>query len=91
MTSELITESAITKDGKPFIVIRWGQENGQVDTATARAMGVHFLAAADAAESDAALVKVLRERGEPDNVVVGMLSDMRVVRGLSPGRQEDAA
>jgi hypothetical protein len=47
--------------GNPFVVVQWGAKTGQLTPAETREMALHFLSCADAAESDAAVMKQLRD------------------------------
>jgi hypothetical protein len=69
--------------GEPFVTLRWGQNSGQLTPAEARELAMSILAAAEAAESDAAVVKVLRTCGCADEAIAPFLRDLRDLRSLS--------
>jgi hypothetical protein len=48
-------------DGTPFVVLRWGQETGQLTPAEAREHALAVLEAAAAAEHDALVFAELRD------------------------------
>lgn len=62
MTDQILTESAVTPDGQPFIVVRMGTASGQLTVDSARELGLHFLECAEAAEQDANLYLFAREQ-----------------------------
>jgi len=57
---------------------------GQLSPAEVRAMALQWLEAADAAESDAAVVAELRELGSPDDVCMAFLNALRRRRSPEP-------
>lgn len=64
-------------DGSPFVVIRWAQEAGQLTPERARELALSILEAADAAEFDAGLIRVLRAAGIGDEYAVRLLNEIR--------------
>lgn len=83
MSDLILTESACTVDGRPFVVLKWGAEAGQVDPATARILGLRMIMAADCAEHDAAAFRALSPMIDPQ-AIAGLLVRMRVERGAMP-------
>lgn len=80
----LWTESGVSAaSGEPFVALCWGAQTGQCTPDEARAVAMSILAAAEAAESDAAVVKLLRGIGVEDESVAGFVVDLRKVRSES--------
>jgi len=69
--------------GEPFVTLRWGQNSGQSTPAEARELAMSILAAAEAAESDAAVVKALRACRLSEEAIAPFLRDLRDLRSLS--------
>lgn len=67
-------------DGKPFVVMRWGKEAGQLSPQEARTHALRILACANAAESDSVVVEMLRESGLEEEMIGLFLTDMRLRR-----------
>lgn len=83
MSADVIhTESGVSAfTGKPFVVVRWGKERGQLTPAEARELGLSILAAAEAAESDVAVHRVLlTELGVSAQTAAGVIALMRTAR-----------
>lgn len=65
-------------DGKPFCaVLVDGRRLGQLRPDEVREMAMNWMAAAEAAESDAIVVQLMRELGVPDDAVGDLLMDLR--------------
>lgn len=81
-TSEVIhVESGVSLfNGNPFVVMRWGKESGQLSPEEARTHALWILACANAAESDAVVVTMLRESGLEEEMIGMFLTDMRIRR-----------
>ena len=56
-----ITSGVSAFDGTPFCLVTWGNKSGQLKPAEVRAMALHWLQAAEAAECDALLMAELRD------------------------------
>lgn len=81
----IITESAVTVDGKPFVVVRWDSEEmaGHLTVEEARKLGQRIHEAAMAAETDAMLMAWLQEALSQDSpTAAAALAHMREFRGL---------
>lgn len=81
---EILIESAFGfRTRKPFVVLRWGEMRGQLTPAAARQHALRIMEAADAAESDALLVRFLQQRVgiQEDEKAIAILSDFRAMRG----------
>lgn len=64
--------------GKGFCQIRVdGKPVGQLDPEQVRTMALHWLAAADAAESDAAVFAEMKTLGLEDKTIGGFISALR--------------
>lgn len=74
-------ESGVNKSLDGFVTVSWGAEVGQLSPDEARKHGLTMLECAEAAESDAALLRALREGGFDDEVGFGMLRLIREKRG----------
>lgn len=72
--------------GEPFVHIRLdGRLIGQVDPETARRIGLDALAVAEAAESDALIVRLLTETvGLDEQAALSFLVAMRDARSTGP-------
>lgn len=82
--SGLTVESGVSsKTRKGFLTIRWGQAVGQVDCEDAIKLGLRIIVAANAADSDAAVIKMLGEDlGLEMEAVQNVLLGMRKHRSL---------
>lgn len=69
--------------GEPFVTLRWGGEAGQCTPDRARETAMSILAAAEAAESDAAVVRVLRATGVGEPAVAQFIVELRATRDAS--------
>lgn len=69
--------------GEPFVTLRWGSHVGQCSPDDARQTAMSILAAAEAAESDAAVVKHLRAIGVGEQAVGQFIGDLRTIRDAS--------
>lgn len=56
-------ESGVNPEGEAFVQIRWDENAAQMDPEEARKQAVILMRVADAAELDAALVKLLTTKG----------------------------
>lgn len=56
------TKSAVNPEGKPFVIVAWGDESGQLDPDEARRFGLSMIETAEAAESDAMFFWFCREK-----------------------------
>ena len=77
--------SGVNEAGEGFCtVIAHGQNGrmmlGQLDPETVRTMALDWLGAAEAAETDAIVFRLLREVGLPDEVVGNFVAKMRAER-----------
>lgn len=68
-------------DGSPFIVLGWGDLRAQMSPLEARDLARNVMRAAEGAENDAALIKILRRSKIPDEIGVGLLAQLRAERG----------
>jgi hypothetical protein len=78
-------ESGVNKRLEGFVTVRWGAEVGQLSPAEAREHGLAMLECAEAAESDAAVVRGLRAGGFEDEVGFGLLRLIRDHRASRAG------
>lgn len=70
--------------GEAFCAVRWNNENGQLSPDEVREMALHWLGAAEAAEQDAVVFKMLTTDMELDIETAGrFLVRMRDLRGNS--------
>ena len=77
----LEVESSVTREGKPFLIVSWGEQRGQVSPEEARHQAQVFLEAAEAAEQDAFLVSFMRETlGMTDIQIANLLRTFREFR-----------
>lgn len=86
----IFTESGTTLEGKPFCVVRWDGEaqEGQMSPDEMRQFGLHCLEAAEAAETDAMMLKYFTEKVGIDEQMFGqVLKDLRVFREEARGLQ----
>lgn len=60
MSGEILTESGVNPEGRPFVAMMWGGERCQFTPAEARAFALVVLEAAEAALHDAAFVAWLQ-------------------------------
>ncbi len=77
-----------SKKRQGLVLIRRQRLEGVVDTATARQMGLTWLAAAEAAESDQLVTEALRTAGGiPEERIEGLFAYLRELRskGAAPG------
>lgn len=71
--------SSSTREG--FVVLRWGPMSGQMDALQCRRQALVFLAVAEAAVQDAALLKFMTEHIGIDEDKVGhLIGDLRSAR-----------
>jgi hypothetical protein len=81
-----VTSGVSLFDGKPFCTVRSIAASGlvmlgQLTVAEVRGLALNWLEAAEAAESDAAVVAQLREMGGlPDEVVAAFVAGLRARR-----------
>ncbi len=82
MSNVIHIESIVSgADGRPYVTLEWGTQSGQLTPNEARMHAMSLMEATDAAESDALIVKFLREKvGASDSAVVGVLSEFREYR-----------
>lgn len=80
---ELVVTSGVNGEGVGFchVLVNGGDLAGQMEPGEVRAMAMHWLAAADAAESDAAVFRVLRRTGLGMAEVGALIAGMRDERG----------
>lgn len=84
----LMTHSGVAADGyRPFVHVAHGTAlRGQMSPAETRQYALRLLAAADAAESDALIVRLLTQGiGIPLGVVAQLLLDLRGMRHRDDG------
>ncbi len=79
-TSVWVESLVSHRTGEPLVQIAWYDHTGQLDVASARQLAFQLLEAADAAISDAFLVKFLRERDLPDEAAGVLLNEFRQYR-----------
>jgi hypothetical protein len=60
-------ESGVNKRLEPFVTVRWGAEVGQLSPTEARTHGLAMLEAAEAAETDAAIMRGMRKLNDGDD------------------------
>lgn len=70
-------ESGVNKRLEGFVTVRWGAEVGQLSPVEARQHGLAMVECAEAAESDAAILRALRDGGFEDEVGFGLLRLIR--------------
>jgi hypothetical protein len=81
MGKRIEVESSVTLVGKPFLVLSWGSERGQLSPEEARHHAAVVIEAAEAAEQDAFLVMVMREKlAMTDPEIATMLREFRAFR-----------
>ena len=78
--------------GDGFVTLHWGKEHGQLTPAEARAHGAYVIAAAEAAEHDAAVYAVLRRLLDDGTMTSnhGKRGDAVAARFLDDLREERA-
>lgn len=81
---EIRIESMVaSRDQQPYVVVKWGEEAGQLTPSEARAHALKVLEAAEAAETDAFLVSFLLHRLEVDlGRALHILQDFRGYRAV---------
>lgn len=75
-----VTNGVSLFDHSPFVHIKWGTEKGQLTPDEARAFALSIIAAAECAESDAALFRVMSEMDATPEGVGVMLHHVRNAR-----------
>lgn len=88
MTDSIEVASGVShRTGEGFVTIAFGSESGQLTPQEAKLFALSIIEAADAAESDAAISKLLRGLGDfsPENVAM-LLSELRELRGVQPNQ-----
>lgn len=65
--------------GEPFVLLTWGARSGQMSPDEARTLGLHIIAAADAAETDAIVVGLLG--GAEAQIARELIRSIRTARG----------
>jgi hypothetical protein len=74
----IVTTSGVTIEGKPFCTLAWGKETGQMSPDEMRQLARTFMEVAEAAESDAAMLLLLRhDVGISTEKIAGLLKLMR--------------
>jgi len=69
------------KSGKPYCLLRWGGRKGRLTPRETRALGMALIGVAAAAESDAALIRAMRDEMQIDGrMTVQVLSTVRGLR-----------
>lgn len=94
-TANVITASSgvSARSGDPFVRLDWGSQAGQLTVEEARGFALNVLQAADAAESDYALITALG--GKLDEVTGSLLvavrheRDVRAVSGVARAEMAD--
>lgn len=77
----LEVESSVTREGKPFLIVSWGEQRGQFSPEEGRHQAQIFLEASEAAEQDAFLVTLMREKLELNDLQIAqMLREFRKFR-----------
>ena len=74
-------------DGTPWVQINWGNLYGQLTPDEARRHALSILDAANAAETDAGILRFFRAAGGEDRVAAILLARLRASRGEDPNRQ----
>jgi hypothetical protein len=69
-----------SRDGMPFVVLKWGDERGQLTPDEAREHAHLILEAADAAESDAFIFKFVTEKIQIPEQAAQILLEFRKFR-----------
>ena len=82
--------SGVNGDGEPFITVTAVTQKGnfvvgQVDPATAREQAMAWLAAAEAAEQDAATLRCVRKLELPDELAGAIVIELRNSRSDDDG------
>lgn len=72
--------------GRPLVQIKWGDQVGQITPDEARQHALILLDAANAAETDAALLRFTRLMGGNDQDAARLLAHFRASRGDDPDR-----
>jgi hypothetical protein len=82
MSEEILLESGVSaKTGEPFVNIKWKDRAGQLTVTDARQHALAILECAEAAESDAFIIKFFRERvGLSQEKAAQVLIDFRSQR-----------
>lgn len=73
--------SGARSDGKPFLTMRWGEMSAQLSPAEARQHGGWLYEAAEAAETDGAVVTFMLSTGADEQTTAAFLLAMREHRG----------
>ncbi len=79
------SSSVHASDRAPWVHLLWGEKRAQLTPEDARQFALSVLAAAEAAEQDALLVKFFTERGADFGMAVGILDDFRQMRERNGG------
>ena len=81
MEQPIKTTPGVNQRGEPFVEMRWGSQSGQFTPDEARVFALHILECAEAANSDAAIYRVITKRMELSPHAAGtMLDAMREAR-----------
>lgn len=77
----LDVESSVTLEGKPFVLVAWGEQRGEMSPEEARYQAGCFLEVAEAAEQDAFFVCFCREKlGMDTGQILPLLLAFRAFR-----------
>jgi hypothetical protein len=80
----LVTTSGVSAfTGQGYVHVRWGRLVGHLTPDEARALGLHIIECADAAVTDALVVKNLRAYGFTEERAAEFLLRIRALRGQS--------
>lgn len=77
------TSGVSSRTGAPFVHLRWGASVGQLTPDEARILALHIIECADAAVTDAIVVKRLRELGNTEDEALDFLQHLRALRDQS--------
>ena len=80
-------ESGVNRQLKGFVTIRWGAEVGQLSPDIARRHALSMLETAEAAESDAAVLRALKAEGFDEDTGFGLLRMIREHRSHTDERE----
>lgn len=74
-------------DGKPYVQLKWGDQVGQLTPDEARQHALALLDAANAAETDAGLLRFIRQQGGTERQAAALLAHFRTYRGDDADRK----
>jgi hypothetical protein len=79
--AELLTESGVSLEGDAFCILRWGDKHvGCLTPDEMRQLGLVMMAAAEAAEQDAGVVRLMQGMGWGNREIAAFLMKIRESR-----------